>query len=303
MRSQGFSAGLIYATGREIIAAMTRCTLTLVSALVGIALLLAACTAPGQVEVNTPQGRAQNYPPVITDTPERRQAAQDAWQAFRTELRLPEAKPDLEAVLNTPRTLPPELAGRINLNARNVPLNDLEVKTALRRFIERAFAVLDGGARQSPLNLRDLSLVAFSKDGHIYRAVFHQTGYAFPIVNGYGDLSFTLGKDGSLMQWSSTLIPAVALPLRPEVTAESVVEKLVGRAFNYTTIAGQPQSYRVTERAEISVKELVVYPKLEGSKLEIHLAYPIEVGRSLKWTVFVDAITGQELGVRQDFAS
>lgn len=293
---------MIYATRREIIGSMMKPTRTRLGVL-GVALLLAACTAPGQVEVNTPQGRAQNYPPVIADTPERQQAAQQAWQAFLTDLRLPEAKMEREAVLNTPRTLPPELAGRININERGSALNELEVKTALRRFIERALVVLDGGARQSPLNLRDLSLVTFSKDGNFYRAIFQQTGYAFPIVNGYGELRFTLGKDGSLMQWNSTLLPVVALPLRPEVTTDSIIEKLIGRAFNYTTIAGQPQSYRVTERAETSVKELVVYPRLEGGKLEVHLAYPIEVGRSLKWTVFVDAITGQELGVRQDFAS
>lgn len=272
-------------------------------ALILAALAAVGCTAPGQAPVNTPQGRTQNYPPVITATAERQQAAQEAWQAFRTELRLPEAQPQLEPVLNTPRALPPELTGRIYLNARGVAFDELEAKTALRRFIERAFAVLDGGAKQTPLNLRDLSLVSFSADGTFYRAVFQQTGYAFPLANGYGELRFTLGKDGILLQWSSTLIPAVALPTRPEVTTESIVEKIVGRAFNYTTITGQPQSYKVTERAEVSVKELVVYPKLEGDKLSIHLAYPVEIGRSLKWTVFVDAINGQELGVRQNFAS
>jgi hypothetical protein len=274
-----------------------------VYALFAAALLTASCTAPGQVPVNTPQGRTQNYPPVITATNERQQAAQDAWQALRTEFRLPEAQLELEPVLNTPRQLPPALNGRIYLNARGVDFNELEAKTALRRFIERAFAVLDGGAKQSPLNLRDLSLVSFSNDGNFYRAFFRQTGYAFPIANGYGELRFTLGKDSILTQWQSTLIPVVALPARPEITTDDILDKLVGRQFTYTTIAGQAQSYRVTERAEVAVKELVVYPKLEGSKLTIHLAYPIEVGRSLQWTVFVDAINGEELGVRQNFAS
>lgn len=274
-----------------------------VYALIAATLLATSCTAPGQVPVNTPQGRTQNYPPVVTATNERQQAAQEAWQTLRTELRLPEATLELEPVLNTPRALPPELNGRIYLNARGVAFDELEAKTALRRFIERAFAVLDGGAKQSPLNLRDLSLASFSADGNFYRALFRQTGYAFPIANGYGELRVTLSKDSILSQWSSTLLPVVELPARPEVTADAILDKVVGRQFNYTTIAGQAQSYRVTERAEVAVKELVVYPKLEGSKLTIHLAYPVEVGRSLQWTVFIDAINGEELGVRQNFAS
>lgn len=274
-----------------------------VYALVAAALVSISCTAPGQVTVNTPQGRAQNYPPVITDTAERQQAAREAWQAFRAEFRLPEAQLQAEPVLHTPRTLPAELTSRIYLNTRGVEFDELEAKTALRRFIERAFGILDGGAKQAPLNLRDLSLTSFSADGNFYRALFQQTSYAFPIANGYGELRLALGKDGLLMQWSSTLIPVVALPTRPEVTTDSIIEKLIGRSFNYSTIAGQPQSYRVTERAEIAVKELVVYPRLDGNKLAIHLAYPLEVGRSLKWTVFVDAINGQELDVRQNFAS
>lgn len=275
----------------------------LVYVLVAITLWVTGCTAPGQVPVNTPQGRAQNYPPAITATTERQQAVQEAWQAFRKEFRLPEAQLELAPVLNTPRQLPPELQGRIYLNARSVNFDELEAKTVLRRFVERALAVLDGGAKQSPLNLRDLSLVSFSADGTFYRALFQQTGYAFPITNGYGELRFTLGKDSILLQWSSTLIPVVELPARPEVTTDDILDKIVGRQFNYTTIAGQAQSYRVAERAEVVVKELVVYPKLDGNKLTIHLAYPVEVGRSLQWTVFVDAINGEELGVRQNFAS
>lgn len=282
---------------------MMRFTPRFVYALVAATLLVTSCTAPGQVPVNTPQGRTPNYPPVITATTERQQAAQAAWQAFRAEFRLPEAQLELEPVLNTPRALPPELQGRIYLNARSVNFDELEAKTVLRRFIERALAVLDGGAQQSPLNLGDLSLASFSADGTFYRALFQQTGYAFPIANGYGELRFTLGKDSILLQWRSTLIPVVELPARPEVTTDDLLDKLVGRQFNYTTIAGQAQSYRVTERAEVAIKELVVYPKLDGNKLTIHLAYPIEVGRSLQWTVFVDAINGEELGVRQNFAS
>jgi hypothetical protein len=78
---------------------------------------------------------------------------------------------------------------------------------------------------------------------------------------------------------------------------------MVGRIFSYTNIAGQPMSYKVRDRSEVSIKDLVVYPKQEGNRIRVHLAYPVEVGSGMTWTVYVDAITGQEIEVKQNFVS
>jgi hypothetical protein len=75
--------------------------------------MFCACASPGQVSVNTPEGRLQNYPPAIEDTPQRRQAAFEAWKKLLAEYQLPESRPELEPVLNTPRALPTEMAGRV----------------------------------------------------------------------------------------------------------------------------------------------------------------------------------------------
>src|SRR5262245_65365213 len=93
----------------------------LLCAILVIAVAFGACAAPGQVAVNTPEGRLQNYPPVIEDTPQRRQAAEEAWKKLLSEYQLPDARPDLEPVLNTPRALPVELAGRIALQTKGGP--------------------------------------------------------------------------------------------------------------------------------------------------------------------------------------
>jgi len=264
------------------------------------ALWFCACTAPGQVGVNTPEGKGQSYPPVIEDTPARQQVALEAWKQFLQDFRLPETKADLEPFLHTPRALPMELAGRIYLNARGVAFDPMEAKEALRRFLERAPVLLGAGNLLSP---RDLSLVSFSNDGNFYRAVYQQSSYPFPIANGYGELRLTVGKDGTLLQWGSRLIPKFDLPIKAEIKPQSIAEKMVGREFSYSGIAGQPMRYRVTQRPEISVKELVVYPKLDGNRMTLHLAYPVEVGTGMTWTVYVDAINGQELGVKQNFAT
>jgi hypothetical protein len=263
------------------------------------ALWLCACASPGQVGLQTPQGKGPGYPPAIEDTAARQQIAAEGWKQFLREFRLPETKPDLEALLQTPRALPMDLAGRVFLNTRGVAFDEMEAKESLRRFIERARVLLG----PDNLTLRDLSLISFVADGNFYRAVYQQSSYAFPIANGYGELRLIVGKNGTLLQWGSRLIPKFDLPAAPALSRQAVAEKLVGRNFSYTSIAGQPMRYRVAGRSEISVKELVVYPKLDGNRMTIHLAYPVEAGKGTSWTVYVDAINGQELGVTQNFAS
>ena len=177
----------------------------------------------------------------------------------------------------------------------------------MRRFIERASGVLfpnyTNGPAPGSIGLKDLSLVSFTDDGGVYRAVYRQANYPFPISGGYGELKLAAGKDGTLLQVNSRIIPTLDLPTRAEITPQSLVDKMVDREFSYTNIAGQPLSYKVTNRSEVSVKDLVVYPKREGNRITIHLAYPVEAGQGMTWTVYVDAITGQEIDVKQNFAS
>src|SRR5262249_34369491 len=155
-------------------------------------LSLAACAAPGQIAVNTPDGRPQNYPPWIEDTAQRRQAAMQAWKKFAAEFQLPETKPDLEPVLNTPRAHPPAWVGKIALSSKNGVLGDLEAKEALRRFIERSGYLLFPDYAAGSFGLRDLSLISFSGEGNFYRAVYRQANYSYPIAGGYGELRFTI---------------------------------------------------------------------------------------------------------------
>ncbi len=233
----------------------------------------------------------------------REQAAEDAWRFFLAEHNLPWVKPDFAPVLYTPRALPLELAGQISLHPRGGALGEAEAKEALRQFIERWRVVVAGNYRSANLNLRDLSLISFSDEGNIYRALYQQMSYPFPIANGYGELRLVLSKTGRLLQISSSLIPVLDLPAQAAVEEQRIIDSLLGREFTYTSLAGQPLSYRVTRREEIIIKDLVVYPKLEKKGLVFHLAYPVEVGGGTSWTVYLDAITGQEIEVKQNFAT
>src|SRR5215813_6975300 len=166
--------------------------------------LFCACASPGQVGAPLPEGRLQNYPPVIDDTPQRRQAAFEAWKKLIAEYQLPESRPDLEPVLNTPRALPTDMAGRISIQTKAGVFGELEAKEALRRFIERASGALFpnhiNGSAQSSVGLKDLSLNSFADDGSFYRGVYRQANYAFPVSGGYGELMLAVGKNGTLLQ-------------------------------------------------------------------------------------------------------
>ncbi len=266
-------------------------------------LLLSACTAPGQVAVNRPQGKPTTYPPVIEDSAERQQAVLEAWKNLLSDSGLPSAPLDLEPVLNTPRSVPLDLAGRILVSKKGKASGEIELKDALRGFIERNRGLLSGSPKDSQLTLQNLSLTSFANDGNFYRAVYRQVTYPFPIADGYGELRLTVSKSGMLLQWNSRIIPTVDLPAKAEIKPDEIAEKLLNCEFTYTNIAGQRQSFRATKRDEIVVRDLVVYPRLEGNKISIHLAYPVEVGSGTTWTVYYDSIDGRELGVKQNFAS
>lgn len=270
-----------------------------------LGILLLSCSS---LVCSTPMPQSQaNYPPVIEASPARAQAAEDSWNQFLAEYRLSYVRPELEPILYTPRTLPPALAMQISVKPSDKkadePMDEAHAKEYLRRFIDNHRAVLSGDQRSSALSLKDLSLITFGNEGNLYRAVYRQMNYSFPIENGYGELRIVLSKTGALLQLSSRLIPAVEFPSRPKLEADSFTSKFIGREFTYSNIAGQPLSYKVAQASEINVKELVVFPKVSEQKMILHLAYPCEIGRGTTWTVFVDAITGEELETKQNFQS
>jgi uncharacterized protein YceK len=295
---------LILNISREIINDMARYAKNIIIFI--IVMLTCGCTAPAQVTVNTPQGKEMVYPQAYEWPTGRGQDVQDAWKNFLTTLNLPFVALELDPVLNTPRSLPGELAGRINLTnsvKTSGAIVEMDAKEAVRGFIERTRGILSGDPKNGSQGVKDLSLVAFTNNGNSYKLVFQQTSYPYPLASGYGELRVTIDKTARLIGLSSSLVPKLDLPASASVETEGFYQKLSNREFTYTTIAGKPQTYKVTRREQIIVKELVVYPRAEGNKLTMHLAYPVDVGNGMTWTVFFDAINGEELGVNQNFIS
>jgi len=130
---------------------------------------------------------------------------------------------------------------------------------------------------------------------------YRQASYPFPVAGNFGEMVAVLSADGRLVQLDDRFIPLVELPLRPAIERDDAAKRVVGRTFTYTDIAGREQRAQISSRDEVTVKQLVVLPVEKGDAIEVHLAWEIVAGKSLSWTVYIDAIGGEDLRVVQNF--
>jgi len=54
-------------------------------------------------------------------------------------------------------------------------------------------------------------------------------------------------------------------------------------------------------RLEGDVRRLVILPVEKGETIEVRLAWEVIAGSSLAWTVYIDAMSGEDLRVVQNF--
>ena len=110
-----------------------------------------------------------------------------------------------------------------------------------------------------------------------------------------------LSRDGRLLQLDSRFIPVVELPSRPSIDRDTAAKKCIGRTFTYSDIAGREQRTQIAALDEVTVKRLVILPIEKADSTEVHLAWEIVAGKQLSWTIYLDAISGQDLKVTQNF--
>jgi hypothetical protein len=257
-----------------------------------VAVFLAGCDAGTPKVPNTPQ---KNYPAVIKDSTERRAKAEREWRQMLDAYGVPQTPPDLYPIAYTPRSLLGVTGGIKIMADKPEPGNEtIALREAMKRFIDRWQDLL--GA-----DLASVSLVSGDQSSDIQRLTYRQANYSFPIAGNFGEMVAVISADGRLMQLDARFIPAVDLPARPEVQREIAARTVVGRTFTYTDFAGREQRAKITNPGEVIVKQVVILPIEKGDAIEVHLAWEIVAGNSLSWTVYIDAISGEELKVVQNF--
>jgi len=245
----------------------------------------------------------EGYPVIIEATQARRQSSLITWRLFLAAHGTRQVEPDFHPVLMTPQSIPSGLVGKVKVTSTAEELTEESARDALRTFIKSEMPLLVGGDRTLVPALKDLSLVNFETTGEGYAATYRELSFGYPIVGGYGNLEIRIKRNGEIIKLHSTLFPRIPFPARPQADVTRFSEALKDREFTYTGIAGRPLKYRVGASDPINVKELVVYPKEEENRILLYLAYPVEVGQGTTFTVFFDAVTGDELDARPNFVS
>jgi hypothetical protein len=248
-----------------------------------------------ELSPKVPNSAKQNYPVIIEDSPTRREKAEREWRRMLDFYKVAETPPDLYPVTYTPRSLQGVTGGIKILAAPPEPATqDMALREAVKRFIDQWRDLI--GA--DPLTV---SLVAATDAADAQRLTYRQASYAYPIAGNFGEMTVVISRDGRLLQLDDRFIPIVEVPQRPIIDREEAGRRVVGRTFTYSDIAGRPQQVRINNPAEIKVKRVVVAPVEKSDTVEVHLAWEIVAGSSLSWTVYIDAMTGEELKAVQNF--
>jgi hypothetical protein len=233
----------------------------------------------------------QNYFAVIKASPDRQAKVEREWRRMLEAYNAPPSKPDLHPITCAPRSLA-QAAGRIDIISKP-SRQDGELRAAVKQFIDRWRDLL--GADPD-----SVSLISVADAGDARRLIFKQANYPFPVAGNFGEMTFVVSSEGRLLQLEDRFIPVVETPVRPEYQREAARRRIAGRAFAYRDAAGNEQRTQIAED-EVTIKQLVILPVEKGDQIEVRLAWEIVAGRALRWTVYIDAITGEELSVTQNF--
>jgi hypothetical protein len=203
--------------------------------------------------------------------------------------------PDLYPITNTPRSLL-GVSNGIKLLAGNPEpgTEQFALRQAMRAFIDRWRELL-------AIDPASISLIAADASGDTERLTYSQASYAHPFAGNFGELVAIVSRDGRLMQLDDRFVPVVDLPVKPAIERDIAAKKVIGRTFSYTDIAGREQRTQIADPAEVTVKRLVILPIEKGDAVEVRLTWEVTAGRSLSWTVYLDAMTGEEVRVVQNF--
>ncbi len=255
------------------------------------ALFVVGCDASTQL----PKTTKQNYPAVIRDSAERRTKAEREWRRMLDVYGAQQTPPDLYPITDTPRSLLGITDGIKIMPAKPDP----EMEATARRVAMKVF--IDRWRELIGANPATISLVSATQADQSERLTYRQASYPFPVAGNFGEMVAVVTRDGRLVQLDDRFIPVVELPLKPSIEKEDAAKRIVGRTFTYADIAGREQRVQINSVDEVAVKQLVVLPIEKGDALEVHLAWEMVAGRSLSWTVYIDAINGEQLRAVQNF--
>ena len=237
-----------------------------------------------------PGTQDKGYPPVITDSAERRENAEKAWRRLLDTYNLPPTPPDLYPITYTLRSLLGVSEGiKIVKVTASAETPNLGLREAAKGFIER-WRDLVG------VDPAGISLAGFTATVNETQFTYRQGDYPFPLGGDYGEMTLSISREGRLTQIDDRFIPVVELPSKPAIDRDAAVKKVIGRRFNVTDRSGRQQEVSITGAvADACTATLVVLAIQKENRLEVHLAWQLTPVKNAGSSIYVDAMNGQEL--------
>src|SRR5215472_12178499 len=251
--------------------------------------ILGAAVLGCDLAPKVPGNQDKGYPPVITDSADRRENAEKAWRRLLETYNLPPTPPDLYPITYTLRSLLGVSEGiKIVTQTATAESPNLALREAAKGFIERWRDLIG-------VDPAGISLVAFNAAGDTTQFTYKQGDYPFPLGGDYGEMTLSITRDGRLTQLDDRFIPVVELPVRPAIDRESAVKKAIGKRYTSSDKSGRQQEASISSAEDISSAQIVVLAIQKSNGLEVHLAWQLCPARAQGWFIYVDAVNGQEL--------
>jgi hypothetical protein len=96
--------------------------------------------------------------------------------------------------------------------------------------------------------------------------------------------------------------PSVYVPSQPRVSSRAAQESILGLDITWFDVGGNPRVFTVSWKDLDLPPFQVVLPHLVGENLELRLAWSVPM-RSGLWMIYVDTMTGEQLGILQRFVT
>lgn len=96
--------------------------------------------------------------------------------------------------------------------------------------------------------------------------------------------------------------PGIEVPGAPKFSDSECRQRLIGKGLNYTKESGEPTTQKISEQSIDKKPILVVFVRTSKDGLEFRLAWEFRIQHGM-WTIYFDAITGEELVEMQNFVT
>lgn len=132
---------------------------------------------------------------------------------------------------------------------------------------------------------------------------FRRQNYSGLSVEGPTDRLVVYADAVGVARVDGFQFPSIKVPLEPKVSSAFARRKFVGKTLTSMDISGNPVNYTVEQKDLGSSGHKVIFVRKTSSGLEFRLAWKVSVGQPTMWSGYVDAITGEELDILQEFVS